>query len=195
MDIILASQSPRRKELLHQMGLKGFRISVPEVDETIEGNLPPAMIVEELSLRKARAVAEHADEDDLIIAADTVVALDGAVLGKPEDESTAFSMLSALSGNRHHVYTGLTVILGDRVITQHEMTAVTFRELEPEEISNYIATGEPMDKAGGYGIQGLGALLVSGLNGDYFNVMGLPVYRLGRILNELGMDLMAMAAD
>ena len=195
MDIILASQSPRRKELLHQMGLKGFKITVPDVDETIEGNLPPAMIVEELSLRKARAVAEEADEDDLIIAADTVVALDGAVLGKPEDEGSAFSMLSALSGNRHHVYTGITVIRGEQVVTQHEMTTVTFRELEPEEISNYIATGEPMDKAGSYGIQGLGALLVSGLSGDYFNVMGLPVYRLGRILAGFGMDLLEMAAD
>ena len=195
MDIILASQSPRRKELLGQMGFKGFKINVPDVDETIEGNLPPAMIVEELSLRKARAVAEDADEDDLIIAADTVVALDGAVLGKPEDEGSAFSMLSALSGNRHYVYTGVTVMQGEKVVTQHEMTTVTFRELEPEEISNYIATGEPMDKAGAYGIQGLGALLVSGIDGDYFNVMGLPVYRLGRILAGFGMDLLEMAAD
>jgi len=195
MDIILASQSPRRKELLHQMGLRGFKIDAPDVDETIEGNLPPAMIVEELSLRKALAVAEQADEDDLIIAADTVVALDGAVLGKPEDEGSAFSMLSALSGNRHYVYTGVTVIQGEKRVTQHEMTTVTFRELEPEEISNYIATGEPMDKAGSYGIQGLGALLVSGIDGDYFNVMGLPVYRLGRILADFGMDLLEMAAD
>ena len=195
MDIILASQSPRRRELLNQMGLKGFKVTSPDVDETIEGNLPPARIVEELSLRKAQAVAEHADEDDLIIAADTVVALEGAVLGKPEDEVSAFSMLSALSGNRHYVYTGVTVIQGDKVVTQHEMTTVTFRELEPEEITNYIATGEPMDKAGAYGIQGLGALLVSGINGDYFNVMGLPVYRLGRILVQFGLDLLALAAD
>ena len=195
MDIILASQSPRRRELLNQMGLKGFKVTSPDVDEAIEGNRPPAQIVEELSLRKARAVAESADEDDLIIAADTVVALEGAVLGKPEDEVSAFSMLSALSGNRHYVYTGVTVILGDKAVTQHEMTTVTFRELEPEEITNYIATGEPMDKAGAYGIQGLGALLVSGIKGDYFNVMGLPVYRLGRILAQFGLDLLALAAD
>lgn len=195
MDIILASQSPRRRELLNQMGLKGFKVTSPDVDEAIEGNRPPAQIVEELSLRKARAVAESADEDDLIIAADTVVALEGAVLGKPEDEVSAFSMLSALSGNRHYVYTGVTVIQGDKVVTQHEMTTVTFRELEPEEITNYIATGEPMDKAGAYGIQGLGALLVSGIKGDYFNVMGLPVYRLGRILVQFGLDLLALAAD
>jgi len=195
MDIILASQSPRRKELLQQMGLRGFKIDAPDVDETIEGNLSPGQIVEELSLRKALAVAEEADEDDLIIAADTVVALEGAVLGKPEDEGSAFSMLSALSGNRHYVYTGVTVLCGERVVTQHEVTTVTFRELEAEEISNYIATGEPMDKAGAYGIQGLGALLVSGINGDYFNVMGLPIYRLGRILADFGIDLLELAAD
>ncbi len=195
MDIILASQSPRRRELLGQMGLKGFKITVPDVDETVEGNLPPARIVEELSLRKAMAVAQQADEDDLIIAADTVVALEGAVLGKPDDERGAFSMLSALSGNRHDVYTGITVMRGEQVVTQHEKTTVTFRELEPEEIGNYIATGEPMDKAGAYGIQGLGALLVSGIDGDYFNVMGLPVYRLGRILADFGLDLLALAAD
>ncbi len=194
MDIILASQSPRRRELLGQMGLKGFKVTSPDVDEMVDGNLPPAQIVEELSLRKAAAVAEHADEDDLIIAADTVVVLEGAVLGKPEDEREAFSMLSALSGNRHYVYTGVTVIRGDKTVTQHEMTAVSFRELEPEEITNYIATGEPMDKAGAYGIQGLGALLVSGIDGDYFNVMGLPVYRLGRILADFGLDLMELAA-
>ena len=194
MSIILASQSPRRRELLHQMGLKGFKVTSPDVDETVDEHLPPAQIVEELSLRKARAVAEDADEDDLIIAADTVVALEGAVLGKPEDEGSAFSMLSALSGNRHYVYTGVTVIQGEKVVTQHEMTTVTFRELEPEEISNYIATEEPMDKAGSYGIQGLGALLVSGIDGDYFNVMGLPVYRLGRILADFGLDLLELAA-
>src|SRR5699024_4275344 len=126
-----------------------------------------AQVVEELSRRKAMAVARHADGDDLIIAADTVVALEGAVLGKPADQREAFAMLTALSGNRHYVYTGLTVIQGDRVVTQHECTTVTFRELEPEEISHYIATGEPMDKAGAYGIQGLGAMLVSGIEGDY----------------------------
>lgn len=194
MDIILASQSPRRKELLGQMGLRGFKIISPDVDEHVEGNPSPAQMVEELSMRKARAVAAEADEDDLIIAADTVVALDGAVLGKPEDERDAFSMLSALSGNRHMVYTGVTVLRGSKAITSHEETVVTFRDLEPDEISDYIETGEPMDKAGAYGIQGLGALLVSGIEGDYFNVMGLPVYRLGRILAGFGIDLLKLAA-
>ena len=195
MDIILASQSPRRRELLGQMGLKGFKVISSDADEHVEGNPSPAQLVEELSLRKARAVAEHADADDIIIAADTVVALDGAVLGKPEDERAAFAMLSALSGNRHRVYTGVTVTRGDKTVTAHEETLVTFRELEPDEISSYIATGEPMDKAGAYGIQGLGAMLVSGIEGDYFNVMGLPVFRLGRILADFGLDLLATAAQ
>ena len=195
MDIILASQSPRRKELLGQMGLKGFKIIAPDVDETMEENLSPAQMVEELSLRKARAVADHVeDEEALIIAADTVVVLDGGILGKPADEREAFGMLSALSGNRHRVYTGVTVLRGSRAITSHEETIVTFRELDPEEIMDYIATEEPMDKAGAYGIQGLGALLVSGIEGDYFNVMGLPVYRLGRILSAFGVDLLKLAA-
>lgn len=193
MDIILASQSPRRKELLSQMGLRGFKVTAPEVDETVEEHLPPAQVVEELSRRKALAVASHADTEDLIIAADTVVALEGAVLGKPADQREAFAMLTALSGNRHYVYTGLTVIQGDQMVTQHECTTVTFRELEPEEISHYIATGEPMDKAGAYGIQGLGSMLVSGIEGDYFNVVGLPIFRLSRILAGFGLDLFQMA--
>ena len=193
MDIILASQSPRRKELMGQIGLK-FKVISPNVDEHMEGNPSPAQLVEELSLRKARAVERQADGEVLIVAADTVVALEGTVLGKPEDEREAFAMLSALSGNRHYVYTGVTVLRDGRAVTQHEVTTVTFRELEPDEISSYIATGEPMDKAGAYGIQGLGALLVSGIEGDYFNVMGLPVYRLGRILAGFGIDLLALAA-
>ena len=195
MDIILASQSPRRRELLGQMGVKGFKVLSPEVDEHVEGNPDPASLVEQLSLRKASAVAQRADEDDLIIAADTVVVLDGAVLGKPADEREAFAMLSALSGNRHYVYTGVTVLRGGQTLTAHECTTVTFREVEPHEISAYIATGEPLDKAGAYGIQGLGALLIRRIEGDYYNVMGLPVYRLGRMLAELGLDLLAMAAE
>ena len=191
MDIILASNSPRRRELLGQMGIKGFKVAAPDVDETVEGNLHPAQIVEELSLRKAKAAAAKNGGDGLIIAADTVVALEGAVLGKPHSEEDAFSMLSALSGNRHDVYTGVTVMLGGRVVTEHERTAVTFRDVERSEIRAYIATGEPMDKAGAYGIQGRGALLVSGIQGDYCNVVGLPVYRLGRILAGLGVNLMA----
>ena len=179
---------------MEQVGLKGFKVVSPDVDEHIEGNPSPAHLVEALSQRKAQAVLAGADEDDLIIAADTVVVLDGAVLGKPADEREAFAMLSALSGNSHRVYTGVTVAQGDRMATEHEETRVTFRELEPEEISCYIATGEPMDKAGAYGIQGVGALLVSGIKGDYCNVMGLPVFRLGRMLAGFGIDVLALAA-
>lgn len=188
MDIILASRSPRRKELLAQMGFHGFKICAPDVDETVDANLHPSAVVEALSLRKALAAAEEADDDDLIIAADTVVALEGTVLGKPVDESDAFTMLSALSGNRHYVYTGVTVIRDGHTLTAHEMTAVNFRELDPEEIDRYIASGEPMDKAGAYGIQGLASLFIKGIEGDYFNVMGLPIYRLGRMLTQFGID-------
>lgn len=194
MDIILASTSPRRKELLTQIGVKDYRVLSPNVDEDVDRDMPPDQLVEELSRRKAGAVRAQAGPDALIIAADTVVSLEGEVLGKPSDETDAFRMLSALSGNRHQVYTGLTVLLGDRERTSHEMTSVTFRELEPQEIMDYISTGEPMDKAGAYGIQGLGAVLVSGIEGDYFNVMGLPVYRLGRTLAAFGVDTLALAA-
>ena len=188
--IILASNSPRRKELLERIGITDFTVAAPNVDETVEDGLSPAEIVEQLSLRKARAAAKRAGPSDLIIAADTVVALDGAVLGKPRGEDGAFAMLTALSGREHQVYTGVTVLQGDKAVTQHEETAVTFRALAPGEIRGYIATGEPMDKAGAYGIQGVGALLVSGIRGDYCNVVGLPVFRLGRILSGFGVELL-----
>ncbi len=188
--IILASNSPRRKELLERIGITDFTVAAPNVDESVEDGLSPAEIVEQLSLRKARAAAKKAGPSDLIIAADTVVALDGAVLGKPRDKDAAFAMLTALSGREHHVFTGVTVLRGEEAATLHEETAVTFRQLTPEEIRGYIATGEPMDKAGAYGIQGIGALLVSGIRGDYCNVMGLPVFRLGQILSSFGVDLL-----
>ena len=195
MNIILASNSPRRRELLERVGLTGFTVAAPNVDESVEPGLSPADTVEELSLRKAKAAARSFGPDDLMIAADTVVALDADVLGKPRDEDDAFAMLSALSGREHRVYTGITVLRGDKTVTQHEVTAVTFRELSPDEIRGYIATGEPMDKAGAYGIQGVGALLVSGIRGDYSNVMGLPVFRLGQILREFGLDLLQRSAE
>ncbi len=194
MDIILASKSPRRRALLEQMGVRDFRILTPDIDEHMDRALPPAELVRQISLEKAQAVAAQADPNTVVIAADTVVALDGAVLGKPADEEEAFRMLSLLSGNRHQVYTGLTVLRGEQVFSQWEETAVTFRPLTAEEIEAYIATGEPMDKAGAYGIQGYGSLLIEGISGDYYNVMGLPVCRLGQILGQLGMDCMALAA-
>ena len=189
MSIILASNSPRRRELLAQIGIRDFQILSPDVDEAVESGLSPARMVEALSLRKARAAAGRAGAEDLILAADTVVALDGRVLGKPRDQEEAFAMLSALSGREHRVYTGVTVLGGGQAATEHEETAVAFRALTPEEIRDYIATGEPMDKAGAYGIQGVGALLVQGIRGDYCNVVGLPVFRLGRMLSGFGVKL------
>ena len=194
MDIILASQSPRRRELLERMGLP-FRIITPDIDEHMERELPPGELVAAISAEKAGAVAAQAGPGAVVIAADTVVALDGAVLGKPADEEEAFRMLSLLSGNRHQVYTGLTVLRREQVFSQWEETSVTFRPLTAEEIEAYIATGEPMDKAGAYGIQGYGALFIEGISGDYYNVMGLPVCRLGQILGQLGMNCMALAAE
>ena len=194
MDIILASKSPRRRALLEQMGVRDFRIVTPDIDEHMDRDLPPAELVRQISLEKAQAVAAQADPNTVVIAADTVVALNGVVLGKPAGKEEAFRMLSLLSGNRHQVYTGLTVLRGEQVFSQWEETAVTFRSLTAEEIEAYIATGEPMDKAGAYGIQGCGALFIQGISGDYYNVMGLPVCRLGQILGQLGMDCMALAA-
>ena len=194
MAIILASQSPRRQALLRQMGLTDFRVQPPNVSETVDPAEAPERQVEQLSLRKARAVRALAGEDDIIIAADTVVALDGAVLGKPKDRADAARMLAALSGRRHQVYTGLSVLRGAERHTLHEVSQVEFRPLSRAEIESYLATGEPMDKAGAYGIQGRGALLVTGIRGDYYNVMGLPVCRLGQILAGMGVDCLALCA-
>ncbi len=193
MKIILASQSPRRRELLERMGLDFTSMNSDFDEGTVEG-LPPQELVCRLSQGKARAVAAKVGEEPLIIAADTVVALDGTILGKPRDELDAFKMLSTLSGVRHQVHTGVTVLLGGRAETIHEVTDVTFRELSEGEIEDYIRTGESLDKAGGYGIQGCGALLVRGLQGDYYNVMGLPVCRLGELLKEFGVDCLHLAA-
>ena len=187
MKIILASGSPRRRQLLEQVGLRGFVIRASDVDESVRPGLTPAEMVEELSARKAAAVVREAPKDGLVLAADTVVALEGAVLGKPASPEEAARMLAALSGRTHQVYTGLT-LAGPG---EHEVTDVTFRALSGAEIAAYVATGEPMDKAGAYGIQGLGALLVQRLEGDYFNVMGLPLCRLGRMLRAFGVELLS----
>ena len=195
MKIILASQSPRRKELLERMGIQDFETISPNVDESAFHGLPPEELVRRLSAEKAAAVAGKVGEDAIVIAAYTVVALEGAVLGKPADELDAFKMLSALSGVRHQVYTGVTVCRGGEKQTAHEVTDVTFRELSEREIEDYISTGEPMDKAGAYGIQGYGALLIQGISGDYYNVMGLPVCRLSGMLARFGVDCLKLAAQ
>ena len=194
MDIVLASQSPRRRELLERLGLP-FRVIVPDIDEHMDRPLPPAELVAAISGEKARAAQVLAGPDAIVIAADTVVALEGAVLGKPADGADAARMLAALAGHTHFVYTGLTVLRGERARTVSEETAVTFRPLTEGEIAAYVATGEPLDKAGAYGIQGYGALLVEGIRGDYYNVMGLPVCRLGLLLRELGVDCLVPGQD
>lgn len=190
MKIVLASQSPRRRQLLGQMGLE-FTTQSPEIDESAFHGRDARDLVETLSREKARWVARQQTPDTLVIGADTVVVLDGAILGKPRDGAEAQAMLAALSGRDHQVFTGVTLCQGDRILTQAEETQVTFRPLTSQEIRQYVSTGEPMDKAGAYGIQGLGGLLVEGIRGDYFNVVGLPLCRLGQMLSQFGVELLA----
>lgn len=194
MAMILASQSPRRRELLGQMGFS-FTVRPAKGEELPHPELTPAQLVEELARQKALEVSAEAEADDVVVAADTVVAIDGKVLGKPHDKVHAAQMLSALSGREHTVYTGVAVKRGETLLVEHEATQVRFRPLTEREIDLYIQTGEPMDKAGSYGIQGYGALLVEGIRGDYFNVVGLPICRLGRMLAQVGEDALAHCAQ
>ena len=189
MSVILASGSPRRKELLERMGVD-FLIRTAPHDETMNPFGVPADEVAAVSLRKAEAVAPLCLEEDIIVAADTVVVCDGLVMGKPQSEAKAFSMLRRLSGREHQVMTGLTVMCGDQAETTTVITTLRFRPLVDEEILAYIATGEPMDKAGAYGIQGLAAMFVVGIDGDYYNVMGLPVCTLTTMLRKQGVKLL-----
>ena len=194
MAMILASQTPRRRELLGQMGFS-FTVRPARGEELPHPELTPAQLVEELARQKALEVSAEAEADDVVVAADTVVAIDGKVLGKPHDKVHAAQMLSALSGREHTVYTGVAVKRGETLLVEHEATQVRFRPLTEREIDLYIQTGEPMDKAGSYGIQGYGALLVEGIRGDYFNVVGLPICRLGRMLAQVGEDALAQCAQ
>ena len=186
MALILASKSPRRQELLQRMGLTDFKILVPEADESCPDGLTPQETVEYISRVKALAAKELVAEDDIVITADTMVFLDEHRLGKPRDEEDALRMLTALQGRSHTVCTGVTVMQGNHILTESEPTRVYFREASEAELRGYIATGDPMDKAGAYGVQSLGALLVERIDGDFFNVMGLPVLRLSRMLREFG---------
>ena len=196
MALILASKSPRRRELLAQMGLTDFEIHPALGEELAQPDLTPPELVQALALHKAQEVAQaFAQSDDVVIGADTIVVLDGQVLGKPHDEAHALAMLTALSGREHHVYTGVAVLQDGRALVQVEDTAVWFRNASEGELRRYIATGEPMDKAGAYGIQGRGGLLVSRIQGDYTNVVGLPICRLGRMLAQVGEDALAQCAQ
>lgn len=192
MKIVLASQSPRRKELLGRMGLE-FVTQASKIDESAFDGLEARELVATLSREKAQWIARQLDGETLVIGADTVVVRDGAALGKPKDAEDAVAMLLSLSGRDHQVCTGVTICRGDRVLTQVEETQVTFRDLTEAEVRQYVSTGEPMDKAGAYGIQGLGGLLVEGIRGDYSNVVGLPVCRLGQMLKDFGVDCLALA--
>lgn len=185
--IILGSASPRRKELLEQAGIR-FEVITSNAEEVITREKPEE-IVEELSLLKGKAVAEAIREEAVVIGADTIVAMDGAVMGKPGNQADALRMLTRLQGRTHQVYTGVTLILKVReeqeIRTFHEKTDVTMYPMTESEILEYIATGEPMDKAGAYGIQGLAAIFVKEIRGDYNNVVGLPIARLYHELQML----------
>ena len=186
MQLILASQSPRRRELL---GLfrRPFIIRVADIDETMDPGLPPYDEVARVSRAKAEAI--HRTNDDIVVAADTIVVCAGRALGKPRTEAEAREMLRLLSGRDHQVMTGVTVLRGDAAVTCTEVTDIHFRPLSDKEIDSYIATGEPMDKAGAYGIQGKGALLIKGLDGDFYTVMGLPIADTVRRLKEFEKEL------
>ena len=184
--IVLASGSPRRQELLRNIGITDFDIRVPHTEETFPEGLSPQQVVSYISREKAEAAAALCTPEEIVITADTMVFLDDQRLGKPVDQADALRMLTALQGRRHTVCTGVTVRQGSRSLTECETTEVYFRPASREELLAYIATGEPMDKAGAYGIQAKGALLVEKIHGDYFNVMGLPVLRLSRMLGQFG---------
>lgn len=189
--IYLASSSPRRRELLSQIKLP-YQILTREVDETLPPGIPPAEQVLTLSRRKAAAAAEKLDAG-IIIAADTVVALGEVVLGKPQNAADALDMLERLQGKVHEVYSGITLleVPGNRMLSGYERTEVIMRPAGRAELARYAATDEPMDKAGGYGIQGLAAVFVTGIKGCYYNVVGLPVSKLVTMLGEFGIDVTA----
>lgn len=187
MALILASGSPRRRQLLSLFKIP-FTVRAADIDETMDPAADPRQEAARVSRLKALAVPRG--EDDVVLAADTIVVCQGRVLGKPRDEQDAFNMLCLLSGRDHQVMTGWTLVRGEKVLSFTEVTDLHFRELTEKEIRNYIATGEPMDKAGAYGIQGGAALFCRRMEGDYYNVMGLPVCRVWQALGQIAPDWM-----
>ena len=187
MQLILASASPRRQELLKLFHIP-FTVRIADIDEAMDPQKPPFDEVARVSRRKAMAIPR--EEDSIVIAADTIVVCEGRVLGKPKTEAEAARMLSLLSGRDHQVMTGCTLLRGGEVRTFTEVTDLHFRVLSQREIENYVASGEPMDKAGAYGIQGGAALFCEQMVGDYYNVMGLPVCRLWQELARLAPEAM-----
>ena len=186
MKLILASQSPRRRELMGLFHIP-FTVRVADIDEAMDPNKAPFDEVGRVSRQKALAIPR--DDDDLVVAADTIVVCQGKVLGKPHTPAEAVQMLTLLSGRDHQVMTGLTVLRGNTAVTHTEVTDLHFRELTDKEIRAYVDSGEPMDKAGAYGIQGGAGLFCEKMVGDYYNVVGLPVCKLGQILKEIAPEL------
>lgn len=182
--IILASKSPRRKELLRKIGLK-FKIIESEYEEIVDPKLTPHELVEKFSLEKAKAVFKN-DKDSIIIAADTIVACDGKILGKPKDRADAKRMLEFLSGKTHLIITAFTIISGNNVITKSEKTKVNMRKISEREIDSYLETKEPYDKAGAYAIQEEGSKFIQGIDGDFDNAVGLPILTLVQELKKMG---------
>jgi len=183
VEVILASQSPRRRELLTLVGI-GHVVSPADIDESVMPDEAPVPHCERLARAKAHVLAAR-HPDAVVIAADTIVVLDGDILGKPRDAADARAMIARLSGRTHTVFTAMAVARAGRTESAVEEVAVTFRELSAEEIAEYVATGEPMDKAGAYGIQGYGATIVERIDGDYFSVMGLGLRRLVALLERV----------
>lgn len=171
--MILASKSPRRKELLEKCGIP-FIADPADIDETLLENVPLEEAIKELSLRKASAVLKR-HEDCIVVGSDTIVTLNGQVLGKPKDDEDAFRMLKMMQGNTHTVITGLAIISAQRIFNTVSLAEVTFAPMNDEEIRAYIATGEGRDKAGSYGVQGYGGRYIRKINGDFYTVMGLPL--------------------
>ena len=187
MQLILASASPRRRELLGLFGIP-FVIRAADIDETMDPHGRPFDEVGRVS--RLKALATDRDPGDVVVAADTIVVCGDTVLGKPRDAAEAAAMLRLLSGRDHQVMTGVTVLRDEKCVTFTEVTDLHFRELSDREIARYVASGEPMDKAGSYGIQGGAALFCTGMTGDYYNVMGLPVCALGQTLRDMVPELM-----
>jgi len=183
MSIILASASPRRRELLSLI-TTDFEIIVSEADETLPESITPEQAVMELAARKATAVAKS-HPDRAVIGSDTVVAVDGEILGKPTDDADAVRMLKLLSGRKHHVFTGLCIAYQGENTVFYDGAAVEFAEMSESEIADYVASGEPRDKAGAYAIQGLASKFITSISGDYYSVVGLPVSHLYRSLKDL----------
>lgn len=190
MRIVLASGSPRRLELLHSLGLE-FDVYRPDVDESMINGEAPHELCVRLSRLKAEAGAK-VFPDALVIAADTIVVIDDVILGKPKDRKDAFIMLKRLQGRWHEVITGISIFMKGNILSHDEHTRVKFRSLSDDEIRAYIATGECDDKAGAYAVQGYGSLLVEEICGDYFNVVGLPLCKLGMLLNIFGINILGL---